>query len=95
MAGDTTVNAEGEYGTRGIESISNKPGSRTGSVSWRGKDGNFWLFGGQGIDSDSSYGSFNDLWKFSPSTNKWTWMSGDSLRSSVFQIWSAGSLVTS
>jgi hypothetical protein len=33
------------------------------------------LFGGYGTGANSS-GDLNDLWKFTPSTGEWTWMSG-------------------
>lgn len=33
--------------------------------------GNFWFFGGQG-----SSGIYNDLWRYKPSTNTWTWIKG-------------------
>jgi hypothetical protein len=28
--------------------------------------GNFWLFGGLGMDSTGTLGYLNDLWKFEP-----------------------------
>lgn len=40
--------------------------------------GNLWLFGGEGFDSNSNFANVNDLWKYNPSTNEWTWMSGNS-----------------
>jgi len=40
--------------------------------------GNFWLFGGQGADGAGAFGSLSDLWKYSASTNQWTWVAGPS-----------------
>ena len=41
--------------------------------------GNLWLFGGRGYDEElQDYYYLNDLWKYDPSTNQWTWMKGDS-----------------
>jgi len=37
--------------------------------------GNFWLFGGNGVGTLSD-NRLNDLWKYSPATNQWTWMKG-------------------
>src|SRR5205085_1739590 len=41
--------------------------------------GNLWLFGGSGYGNDVTtfFEPLNDLWKYNPSTNQWTWMSGD------------------
>jgi hypothetical protein len=67
----------GIYGTLGVASASNVPGGREGSVSWTDSSGNFWLFGGMGYDSTGTLGfGLNDLWKFSPTTKEWTWVSG-------------------
>jgi N-acetylneuraminic acid mutarotase len=66
----------GMYGTQGQPSAANIPGGRLGAVSWTDKDGNFWLFGGGGLDSTETFGFLNDLWEFDPSTNEWTWVSG-------------------
>jgi N-acetylneuraminic acid mutarotase len=34
------------------------------------------LFGGTGFDSTGGNGDLNDLWRYSPNSNLWTWMSG-------------------
>jgi hypothetical protein len=34
------------------------------------------LFGGSGYPSSTTFGAFNDLWEFNPSTKEWTWVSG-------------------
>ncbi len=66
----------GVYGTLGISAPGNFPGGRTGESTWTDKDGNFWLFGGYGVDSAGSVGYLNDLWRYDPSTNEWAWMGG-------------------
>jgi N-acetylneuraminic acid mutarotase len=84
MSGSSTVpNANdtcqpGVYGTLGIASASNVPGGRQYAASWTDANGNFWLFGGPGCDSAGTQALLNDLWKFNPSTNQWTWMGGSS-----------------
>jgi hypothetical protein len=69
-------NRPGVYGTLGVPAASNIPGSRMDSFNWRDVNGNLWLFGGQGFDSNSNWNTLNDLWKFNPSTNQWAWMAG-------------------
>jgi N-acetylneuraminic acid mutarotase len=73
-----TVNASGVYGTQGAAAASNVPGARYDSSSWTDSSGNLWLFGGYGYDSIGVLGSLNDLWRYSPSTGLWTWVSGGS-----------------
>jgi hypothetical protein len=69
----------GIYGTLGVPAPGNIPGSRQNAQSWIDKDGNFWLFGGTGQDSESNSAySLNDLWRFNPATNQWAWMGGNS-----------------
>ena len=60
----------------------NYPTSRTLASSWTDASGNFWLFGGYGQSADSGTGGINDLWKYSPSTNAWYWLSGSNAVSS-------------
>ena len=76
ISGSNTANASGSYATLGVAGTSNVPGARFDAVSWTDSSGNFWLFGGYGIDSGGNSGTLNDLWEFNPTTNEWTWMSG-------------------
>ena len=69
----------GVYGTLGKFAPANVPGSRGSSVSWTDKSGNLWLFGGQGYDSNTKFGSLNDLWEFNPSTRQWAWIAGSKI----------------
>ncbi len=69
----------GIYGTVGIASSNNVPGGRWYATTWADSSGNLWLFGGSGFDSVGPRGYLNDLWKFAPSTNEWTWISGSSV----------------
>jgi N-acetylneuraminic acid mutarotase len=77
MSGSTQVNQAGVYGTQGMPAAANIPGARQLAVSWTDPSGNFWLFGGNGIDSASGIGLLNDLWKYR--NGEWTWMSGSKL----------------
>jgi N-acetylneuraminic acid mutarotase len=76
ISGGNGDNAAGVYGTRGTASASNVPGARYSASSWTDASGNLWLFGGVGYDSTGAAGNLNDLWRYSPSTNEWTWISG-------------------
>ncbi|MBW8049650.1 MAG: T9SS type B sorting domain-containing protein [Cytophagales bacterium] len=64
VSGDSIYNQPGVYGTQGASSPSNKPGARSGTVSWMDNSGNLWLFGGYG-----SPNFYNDLWKYVPDPN--------------------------
>ncbi|MBZ5689956.1 MAG: hypothetical protein LAP86_33615 [Acidobacteriia bacterium] len=77
VSGTKVPDQAGVYGTQGTTSPSNVPGSRQFAVSWRDSNGQFWLFGGSGIDSTGTQGALNDLWKFD-GTN-WTWVRGSDL----------------
>ncbi len=73
----------GVYGTRGTSDPANIPGGRYGAVTWIDAQGNFWMFGGSGIDSQpymNHLGYLNDLWKYTPGANgtigAWTWVAG-------------------
>jgi N-acetylneuraminic acid mutarotase len=75
--GNQTAGNYGIYGTKGVSSLINTPGARAASVSWTDTDGNFWLFGGTGFAQAGSLNELNDLWKYDPLLNTWTWVSGD------------------
>ena len=67
MSGSATLaKITGVYGTQNSPSVSNYPGSRWSAYSWIDNYGNFWLFGGLGIDSAGNYGYLNDLWEYQP-----------------------------
>lgn len=74
--GSKEENQIGSYGTLGVTSPSNNPGSRERSCSWTDSLGNFWLFGGIAKDSLSTNKLCNDLWKYTPEIDQWTWMGG-------------------
>ncbi|HEY6484030.1 MAG TPA: hypothetical protein VIY54_10960 [Steroidobacteraceae bacterium] len=76
ISGSNAINPSGVYGTKGTASATNVPGGRIAAVSWIDASGNLWLFGGFGYTSTGTLSHLNDLWKYSPSTGKWTWVSG-------------------
>ena len=62
VSGRSTRSQAGAYGTQGTADSSNIPGARKGAISWIDAQGNLWLFGGYGFDSDGKGGWLNDLW---------------------------------
>ena len=77
MNGVPSFNIMGSYGTQGVASPSNHPGSRGwGAASWTDNSGDLWLFGGWGMDASGQIGPLGDLWRYHIATNEWTWMSG-------------------
>ncbi|GGB24943.1 kelch repeat-containing protein [Puia dinghuensis] len=83
VSGSNSTNNQGVYGTKGTAAASNVPGARYGSSGWVDASGNFWVWGGYGVDGSNNQGYLNDLWKFNPTTLQWTWVSGDNTRNST------------
>ena len=77
IGGSNTGASGGVYGTLGTPAAGNVPGGRYAAVSWTDKSGNFWLFGGCGINATGT-AYLNDLWEYSPATKEWAWISGSS-----------------
>ena len=76
MKGPSVSQQPGVYGTQGVPSSANYPGARAmGAPTWADASGNLWLFGGRDYDF-TVVGLRNDLWKYTISTNEWTWMKG-------------------
>lgn len=65
MAGSSTFDATGVYGTEGVAAAGNVPGARAAPFAWKDASGNAWLFGGYQYDdpSNTRY-EMNDLWKY-------------------------------
>lgn len=66
VTGDSTGIAPGFWGTKGVASPLNTPNGRAGSVGWKDKNGNLYLFGGMSSYSSNGY---NDLWMFTNSAS--------------------------
>ena len=74
MKGDSSANANGIYGTKGVSNVLNYPSGRGCYSHWKDNNGNLWIWGGLGISSETK----NDLWKYNIALNEWVWISGDS-----------------
>jgi N-acetylneuraminic acid mutarotase len=78
-SGSNAISTAGVYGTQGVASAGNVPGARLAAISWNDSSGDLWLFGGNGFDSAGASGNLNDLWKFSPTTGTWDWVTGSNV----------------
>lgn len=80
MGGGTENNfsapIKGIYGTQGQPSPTNLPGPRFAAATWTDPQGNFWMYGGSGYDSNGLDGLLGDLWRYSTTDGEWTWMGG-------------------
>lgn len=79
IKGDDTADEDPVFGSIGVPATNNNPGGRQSSAPWLDASGNLWLFGGSGIDANSNFGEMNDLWKYTISTNQWTWIKGSNI----------------
>ena len=77
--GSNLSDQSGVYGTEGVPATTNTPGARSGAVSWTDVNGDVWLFGGEGNDSQGYNGPLNDLWMYSTVMHEWTWEGGSDL----------------
>lgn len=64
--GNQSATWPGVYGALDVPAAANVPGNRSGSSGWTDKNGNFWLFGGVGQDSNNVQGYLNDTWEYLP-----------------------------
>jgi hypothetical protein len=78
----TTIGAAGTVGLA-TGATGTLPGSRWGAAGWVDQGGNFWLFGGWGLNSTATNGNgaLNDMWVYSPNSTPtqpgtWTWIKG-------------------
>jgi N-acetylneuraminic acid mutarotase len=66
VAGSSTADVKGTYGTQKMAAATNEPGARNSASAWANPTGGFWVFGGQGFDSTGAGGLLNDLWEYVP-----------------------------
>jgi ELWxxDGT repeat protein len=77
LKGSSAINPNGTYGTLGTAEAANTPGGRSRAARWVDAAGQLWLFGGFGYPATgTTTGLLNDLWRYDPATNLWTWMAG-------------------
>lgn len=74
--GSDQIGSWGNFGVMGLPAPGNEPFSRTLGSTFTDINGNLWLFGGMTWLPAPQSWHFNDLWKYDPLTNNWTWMKG-------------------
>jgi gliding motility-associated-like protein len=71
MGGSQNIYGTGSFGTLQVPLSTNMPSYRSETLAnWKDGAGNLWLFGGTYYD---------DMWRFDPLTNTWTWMAGSNI----------------
>jgi hypothetical protein len=85
MKGDPLYSGQlGVFGTKGVSSPNNTPGSKSGCSSWKDASGDIWIFGGYYRSGTNNQGNqWDDLWKYNMSSNQWVWLSGDNTFNSL------------
>ncbi len=76
MAGPSTNQRDGVYGTKGVSDPANYPGGREFPRMWSDPSGVLWMYGGYGYNNTAGTRYFTDMWSFDPSSAEWTWVSG-------------------
>jgi len=75
--GSSSPNSPGNFGTQGVASATNEPPGLYEVCQWTDLNGNFWFYGGlDNLGTNPPIRIHNDLWKYDPAINQWTWMSG-------------------
>lgn len=79
VSGSNLGDQSGVYGSKGIASASNMPGTRGGMAMAYTNDHRMLIFGGFGADENRAFGFLNDYWEYDFSTELWTWWDGAKL----------------
>ena len=74
-AGTNVANSAGSFGTIGVAATTNQPSGRSGAMSWKDSQGQFWVFSGEG--------GFSDMWVFNTSNLGWIWKAGANANTSA------------
>jgi N-acetylneuraminic acid mutarotase len=67
MGGSDSGSGSGVYGAMGTPAPGNLPPERWGEAAWTDSSGNFWFYGGNGIDASNTVEFPVDLWRYTPS----------------------------
>lgn len=76
VKGSTSIDSYAQFGPVGQAGNNYSPGGRSGSAAFKDASGQVWLFGGFGY-SGLGIGYFNDLWRYNPVANQWTFIKGN------------------
>jgi N-acetylneuraminic acid mutarotase len=89
VKGYNTFDQYGVYNTMGTANATSLPGCRNGGATWVDANNRLWFFGGRGWGANGSLGYLNDIWRYEPTTNQWTWINGSN---AIMQISSYGTV---
>src|SRR5262245_61753367 len=78
--GSSSSGSLGNTGIKGVPSPGNDPRALYEACEWTDLNGKFWMFGGLGTTTSDTH---NNLWKYDPVTNQWTWMTGSNTINSL------------
>ncbi|MGB3947286.1 MAG: T9SS type A sorting domain-containing protein [Bacteroidia bacterium] len=75
-------NLNAVYSNQGQYNSNTLPGNTEHCVGWTDINGDFWAFGGQGLNDNTGCcnGWLNSMFKYSPTLNQWAWIRGNSQR---------------
>ena len=84
LHGKNTMNHIGHYSAAGFTNAKNIPGSREQAAGWIDQQGNLWMFGGKGIESENDativmktdIKFLSDVWMFDISEQCWIYVMG-------------------
>ncbi len=76
LKGNSSRNNLSVASAKGVAANSNNPGGRAASSVWTDGLGNLWLLGGNGLGTTTGADFLQDLWKYDPLINHWTWVEG-------------------
>lgn len=79
---NTTTSPGTVFGQQGVSSPVNTPGAIAHAIGWTDPDNNLWMYSGDMVFDESSRPvtqPSNAIWKYTISTNQWTWVAGDQL----------------
>jgi galactose oxidase-like protein len=82
MKGQNVFDQPATYGTIMVPDPANNPTARAVYCKWKDNADNLWFFGG----ANSLGSTFNEMWRFTISTNNWTWMNGPNTINNISAI---------
>jgi N-acetylneuraminic acid mutarotase len=77
ITGSNQINQVSHYGQKGVESVNNVLGARSGGMTWIDNGNYLYLFGGEQKNIATNKSELmSDLWRFDFSSGLWTWING-------------------
>jgi len=80
MGSGNVSTAPGDYGIKGVDRPSNRPGARVGASAAALLDHVLLVFGGAGYDANGDFGLLSDMWAYDLDVGNWSWIAGPDVR---------------